>query len=69
MTLALNASTPLTTPTYDGSGETVHPAVIDAIAATGSIWNGHRYWMAVTPYPSTNDDFEFQSTRPQGARP
>jgi hypothetical protein len=28
--------------------ETIHPSVIDI----GSAWNGYRYWMANTPYPS-----------------
>jgi hypothetical protein len=43
---------PLTT--YDGSGETIHPSVLDL----GSAWNGYRYWMANTPYPGNNDDYE-----------
>lgn len=48
------ASAPLTTPTYDGSGQTVHPDVVDTV--TG--WNGYRYWMGITPYPDGNDDYE-----------
>jgi len=50
-----NAATYLTTPTYDGSGAAVHPSVVD-MGAVG--WNGYRYWMAMTPYPSGNDDYE-----------
>lgn len=40
--------------TYDGSGETVHPSVVNI----GSQWNGYQYWMANTPYPNSNPDFE-----------
>lgn len=46
---AAAAPLPLTTPTYDGSGEAVHPSVYDA--GEGNAWNGYRYWMAMTPYP------------------
>jgi len=42
---------PLTT--YDGSGQTVHPSVI----STG-LWNGYKYWMANTPYPSSDSAYE-----------
>ncbi|MBO9605718.1 MAG: hypothetical protein J7639_07195, partial [Paenibacillaceae bacterium] len=41
-------------PTYDGSGQTVHPCVL--FFPEG--WKGHRYWMAFTPYPDGNDQFE-----------
>jgi hypothetical protein len=50
------ASSPLTTPTYDGSGQAVHPSVYDS--GTGNIWNGHRYWMAMTPFPAQNAKLE-----------
>lgn len=52
---AHNATEPLTMPTYDGSGNTVHPDVLDF--GTGG-WNGYRYWMAVTPYPNTDSAYE-----------
>ena len=52
---ASNAANPLTIPTYDGSGVCVHPDVVDAGEAG---WNGYRYWMAMTPYPGTNNDYE-----------
>jgi hypothetical protein len=52
---ANNAATALTTPTYDASGEVVHPAVLDLGVAT---WNGYRYWMAITPYPNANASLE-----------
>lgn len=34
-------------PTPDGYGQTVHPDVIDFGPAG---WNGHRYWMGITPF-------------------
>ena len=40
--------------TYDGSGVTVHPAVLNL----GNVWNGYQYWLAITPYPKGNDDYE-----------
>lgn len=33
-------------------GEVVHPSVIDFQTQHGqATWNGHRYWLAITPYP------------------
>lgn len=49
-----NSPESLTIPTYDGSGETVHPSVIDF----GTPWNGWRYWMAMTPFPGSDDRYE-----------
>ncbi|MFO7607812.1 MAG: DUF2341 domain-containing protein, partial [Candidatus Krumholzibacteriia bacterium] len=51
---ALNAPAPLVTPTYDGSGQVVHP---DVVHVPGG-WNGYEYWMGMTPYPNSNDDWE-----------
>lgn len=48
----------LTTPTYDGSGQVVHPSVYDAGAGG---WNGHRYWMAGTPFPAADGTKELPS--------
>ena len=42
------------TPTYDGSGQVTHPSVVDM----GGLWNGYRWWLADTPYPNGNDDYE-----------
>lgn len=42
------------TPTYDGSGQAVHPSVV--YFADG--WQGYKYWMAMTPYPNGNDSYE-----------
>lgn len=52
--VSTNAATYLTTPTYDGSNQVVHPSVY--YNADG--WNGYKYWMAMTPYPSSNADYE-----------
>jgi hypothetical protein len=41
-------------PTYDGSGQAVHPDVVHFPQP----WNGWEYWMAFTPYPGGNADFE-----------
>lgn len=49
-----NANSPLYTPTYDGSNEAVHPSVL----YIDKSFCGYKYWMAITPYPSGNDDFE-----------
>lgn len=51
-TAPYNVPQPLVTPTYDGSGQAVHPDVVDFhdITPTGK-WNGYRFWMAMTPYP------------------
>ena len=51
---ATHARTPLTTPTYDGSGQAVHPDVL----VLDEPFGGYRYWMAMTPYPNGNDDVE-----------
>lgn len=54
-----NAPQHLSTPTYDGSGNTVHPDVVDFATMHGiPAWNGYRFWMAHTPYPNSNDQFE-----------
>lgn len=49
-----NADTPLVTPTYDGSNQAVHPSVLYIKEG----FNGYKYWMALTPYPYGNDDYE-----------
>jgi hypothetical protein len=50
----VHAADPMTIPTYDEGGYTVHPDVWDF----GTAWNGYRYWMAITPFPSGNADYE-----------
>jgi len=42
------------TPTYDGSGELVHP---DAVVFPER-WKGRRYWVSATPYPTGNPKYE-----------
>lgn len=49
-----NAPLPIPIPTYEGSGQTVHPDVL----YFKNKWNGFRYWMCHTPYPNTNDIYE-----------
>ena len=47
------------TPTYDGSGNTVHPDVIDFRTSHGvAQWCGYRFWMAHTPYPNSSSVHE-----------
>ena len=43
----VNAATHQTTPTYDGSGQIVHPGIV----YFPSGWHGYEYWLVVTPYP------------------
>lgn len=57
--LLQNALKPLTTPTYENSGQAVHPSVIDFKTEFNiDSWRGYRYWMAMTPYPDGYDRFE-----------
>lgn len=44
----------LTTPTYDGSGEVIHPDIY----YNASEWNGKKYWLAITPFPSGQSSYE-----------
>lgn len=52
-----NAPQSITTPTYDGSGQTVHLDVIDFAqeSVPGGVWNGWRFWLVHTPYPYSAD--------------
>ena len=54
-TAPYNVPAYLVTPTEDGSGSTVHPSVVD-MGPNG--WHGWRFWMAVTGYYMSNDDYE-----------
>jgi hypothetical protein len=57
--ILLNAQQPLRIPTYDGSGQVVHPSVIDFLNEYGiEAWSGYRYWMVLTPYPYSQDQYE-----------
>lgn len=49
-----NAASPLSVTTYDGANQLTHPKALDL----GGAWNGYRYWMAYSPYPNDNDDYE-----------
>ena len=52
--VATHAATPLTTPTYDASGQAVHPDVI----VLSEPFAGYRYWMAMTPYTNGSEAVE-----------
>jgi hypothetical protein len=54
--IPLPAPVQLNIPTYDGSGQAVHPDI--AYFASASGWNGYKYWMVMTPYPKGNSAFE-----------
>lgn len=47
-------SSRLQVPTYDGSGQGVHPSVVYKPEG----WNGYRFWMAFTPFPSGQGAYE-----------
>ena len=49
-----NAARPLITPTYDGSGEAVHPDIL--FFPNG--WRGWEYWLVITPYPGDDTSKE-----------
>lgn len=50
---AIRTSPRLTVPTYDGSGQLVHPDILIEATAAGT-----RALLAVTPYPFTDNKFE-----------
>ncbi|MDQ7097155.1 hypothetical protein REC12_26510 [Desulfosporosinus sp. PR] len=55
----INALNHIVTPTYDGSGQSVHPSVLDFKTEHDiDSWGGFRYWMALTPYPLFNSALE-----------
>lgn len=47
--IAPKVTAPLAIPTYDGNPAAAHPSVV---LAPDNTWNGYRYWMAFTPYPT-----------------
>jgi len=49
-----NAPSWQVTPTYEGSGQAIHPDIV--YFPDG--WNGYEYWMAMTPYPGSDDYYE-----------
>lgn len=54
LTILSNAAEKLTIPTYESSGQAIHPDVV----YFNDAWNGYQYWMIMTPYPSANDAYE-----------
>ena len=61
MALITNASIACITPTDVNSlGTAIHPTVIDfLIEHKMESWGGYRYWMAMTPWPNSNDGYEY----------
>ena len=53
-----NTPEPITTPTYDGTGVSTHPDVIDTHnhPTMPNDWGGYRYWMLFTPFPSAMEE-------------
>ena len=49
-----NAPTYQITPTYEGSGQIVHPGIVYFPGG----WNSWKYWLVVTPYPGSNATYE-----------
>ena len=49
-----NAAEPLDIATFDGYDQSCHPKVLYIPEG----WNGWEYWMAYTPYPYCDDDYE-----------
>lgn len=49
-----NAFTPIGLKNYMGNTQNVHPKVLYFSGGFG----GHKWWMAYTPYPYSNDDYE-----------
>lgn len=47
-------SRPCLVPTPEGSGQVVHPGVVEF----ASPWNGYNFWMANTPYPMSDKQYE-----------
>ncbi|MCG7849347.1 MAG: hypothetical protein MIO93_09245, partial [ANME-2 cluster archaeon] len=52
--LLFNNRTNLTIPTYEGSGQAIHPDVY----YNESGWNGFKYWMSFTPLPNNDESKE-----------
>jgi len=52
-----NAPSYLTTPTYDGSGQVVHPDIL-RFDVEGILPKPYKYIMGITPYPGGNDVYE-----------
>lgn len=51
---SINATSYQITPTYDGSGQVVHPSIV----YFPNRWGGYRYWLGITPYPNGNANYE-----------
>src|SRR5689334_5798659 len=51
---ALGKPIPVEFDTYESSRQVVHPSVVTFPSA----WNGHRTWLALTPYPNSDTRVE-----------
>lgn len=54
--------TAMTVPTYDGTGQAVHPDVV--LFANG--WHGSKYWLTMTPYAASDQKVENPSILTSG---
>lgn len=52
--MQVNPTEPLNIETYDGSNQPTHPKVL--YFKDG--WNGYKYWLTYTPFPSNNNGYE-----------
>lgn len=53
-TIMRNSPMIQTIPTYDGSGQTVHPSIV----YFPETWNGWKFWMCITPFTYGDDSTE-----------
>ena len=52
--LQVNPNEPLNIKTYDGSNKPTHPCGLYIPEG----WNGHKYWLAYTPFPNNDNAYE-----------
>lgn len=52
--MRVNPQEPLAIVTYDGSNKPTHPSALYIPEG----WNGHRYWLAYTPFPNNDNQYE-----------
>ncbi|HPT71110.1 MAG TPA: hypothetical protein PLE74_02380 [Candidatus Cloacimonadota bacterium] len=54
--ISMNKAYPLNTPTYDGSGQSIHPDIL--LLPTNVYSTCGKFILALTPYPGGNNQFE-----------
>ena len=52
--MEVNPTVPLDIKTYDGSNKPTHPCALYIPEG----WNGHKYWLAYTPFPNNDNAYE-----------